>query len=219
MKIKSIILFVMLILTAASLSGCMTASFSGNYVVRAGTTLTGDLFVTSGNVTLGENSRVTGTIIMTSGNLIIGRGASVGGNVVLTSGNVAMAEQSVVHGDIILASSDINVRQASGSRVEGRITNNIAPYALTTLLKITLLCCVLPLILLVGVFLLLGMWLGRITKRTPQAPVAPAPAPDTAPSPQEDAQAKLKQLKSMLDEGLITESDYEAKKADILAKM
>lgn len=34
-----------------------------------------------------------------------------------------------------------------------------------------------------------------------------------------DPTEKLKQLKRMLDEELITEADYEAKKAEILAKM
>jgi hypothetical protein len=35
----------------------------------------------------------------------------------------------------------------------------------------------------------------------------------------DDAQTKLQNLKKMLDEGLITETDYEAKKTDILARM
>jgi outer membrane protein TolC len=40
-----------------------------------------------------------------------------------------------------------------------------------------------------------------------------------APAVVEDAQTKLQNLKKMLDEGLITETDYETKKADILTKM
>jgi hypothetical protein len=71
------------------------------------------------------------------------------------------------------------------------------------------------------------MWLGRSSKKktqvveaqaTAQAP-APVVAPVAATTAAEDAQTKLQQLKSLLDQGLITESDYEAKKADILSKM
>ena len=40
------------ILVTLLLNGCMSASFSGNYVVKSGETLRGDLFVTSGSVTL-----------------------------------------------------------------------------------------------------------------------------------------------------------------------
>jgi hypothetical protein len=35
----------------------------------------------------------------------------------------------------------------------------------------------------------------------------------------DDATQKIKQLKGMLDDGLITEADYEAKKAEILSKL
>jgi hypothetical protein len=45
-----------------------------------------------------------------------------------------------------------------------------------------------------------------------QPVVAPAPA-------QEDPVAKLKQLKEMLDAGLITQEEYDKKKAEILASM
>ena len=46
-----------------------------------------------------------------------------------------------------------------------------------------------------------------------QAPAAPAP------SVAEDPVQKLKQLKEMMDAGLIAESEYEAKKAEILSRM
>jgi hypothetical protein len=61
-----------------SLTGSVSASFSGNYVLWAGKTLNGDLFVTSGSVTLEQDSHVTGTIVLTSGELHIGRNAKVG---------------------------------------------------------------------------------------------------------------------------------------------
>jgi hypothetical protein len=38
-------------------------------------------------------------------------------------------------------------------------------------------------------------------------------------APQEDSMAKLKQLKDMLDAGLISQSEYDSKKTDILSRM
>jgi hypothetical protein len=67
--------------------------------------------------------------------------------------------------------------------------------------------------LLIAVILVLGVWLGRSSRK--RVEVVQAPAPQAT----EDAQSRLQQLKSLLDQGLITEADYEAKKADILAKM
>ena len=210
-----------LLLGALLLSGCMSASFEGNYVVQPGDTLRGNLFVTSGSVLLQEGSRVTGTIILTSGALHVGPNAEVGGDVVLTSGALYMAEGAVVHGDVILSSEDIQVQQDPGSTIEGVITYNIVPFATTFIAKGIFLFCVLPLVLLVALILLLGMWLGRSSKKKTQVVEAQASAQAPAPAPvmTEDAQTKLQQLKSLLDQGLITESDYEAKKADILSKM
>jgi uncharacterized membrane protein len=191
----------------------MSASFSGNYVLGAGKTLRGNLFVTSGSVTLEENSRVTGTIMLTSGVLHIGKNAQVGGDVVLTSGDVYLAEGSVIHGDLILSSDDGGLHQAPGSTVEGSISNNIAPFVGSVLTKGVLLYCILPIVLLIVIILVLGTWLGRQSKKRPEKVQAPATAVA------EDAQTKLQNLKKMLDEGLISETDYETKKADILAKM
>jgi cytoskeletal protein CcmA (bactofilin family) len=205
--------FIILVLAALSLTGCLSTSFSGDYTVKSGTTLQGDLFVTEGIVTLEQNSRVTGTIMLTSGQLRIGRNAQVSGNVVLTSGDVYMADGAVVHGDVILSSEGSSVIQAPTSRIEGRITHDIAPYAISTTVKIVLLCCVLPIVILVILFLVLGVWLCRITRRKPQVVQAPAPVAT------EDVQQKLEKLKSLLDQGLISQTDYEAKKADILSKM
>ena len=73
--------------------------------------------------------------------------------------------------------------------------------------------CVLPIGLLIAVILLLGVWLGKASKKKAQAVQAPATVVT------DDVQQKLATLKSMLEQGLITGTDYEAKKADILAKM
>lgn len=202
-----------MILTVLLLSSCMSASFSGNYILKEGKTLHGNLFVTSGSVTMEENSRVTGTIMLTSGELRIGKNAQVGGDVVLTSGDVYMAEGSVIHGDLILSSSDIGVHQSPGATIEGNTTTDIAPFAIGLVTKGFLLYCVLPIVLLIAIILGLGTWLGRQSKK--RAEVVQAPA--TAIS--EDAKTKLENLKKMQDEGLISKDDYETKKADILSKM
>jgi hypothetical protein len=202
-----------LLLGALLLAGCMSTSFSGNYVLQPGETLRGNLFVTSGSVTLQEGSRVTGSIVLTSGELHIGQNAQVGKDVVLTSGALYMADGAVVHGDVILSSQDIAVQQAPGSQVEGSITYNIAPFIISTLTRGLLLYCVLPIVLLIALILVLGLWLGRASRKGAQVAQAPAPVAT------EDAQQKLQKLKAMLDEGLITETDYETKKAEILSKM
>jgi hypothetical protein len=204
---------IVIILAALLLSSCTSASFSGNYVLKEGKTMRGNLFVTSGSVTMQENSRVTGTIMLTSGELRIGKNAQVGGDVVLTSGDVYMAEGSVIHGDLILSSSDIGVHQAPGSTIEGNTTTDIAPFAISLATKGFLLYCVLPIALLIALILGLGTWLGRQSKKRSEA----AQAPTAVVS--EDAKTKLENLKKMLDEGLISKDDYETKKAEILSKM
>jgi hypothetical protein len=206
-------LFITLLVVSVLLTGCWSASFSGNYVLKEGKTLRGNLFVTSGSVTMEANSRVTGTIFLTSGELRIGKNAQVGGDVVLTSGDLYMADGSVIHGDLILSSSDIGVHQAPGATIEGNTTSDIAPFAISLLTKGFLLYCVLPIGLLILLILGLGTWLGRQSKKRVEVVQAPAAAVS------EDAQTKLQNLKKMLDDGLITQTDYEAKKADILSKM
>jgi cytoskeletal protein CcmA (bactofilin family) len=209
-KLKSTFL---LLLAALLLAGCMSTSFSGDYVVQSGHTLRGNLVATSGSVTLEENSRVTGSVILTSGELHLGQNAQVGKDVVMTSGALYMAQGSVVRGDVILSSQDIDVYQEPGSQVDGQITTNIAPFVVSFAVKGLLLYCVLPIVILIAIILVLGVWLGRSSRKRAQA------APAASPLVDEDAQQKLLKLKTMLDQGLITEADYDAKKAEILSKM
>jgi uncharacterized membrane protein len=202
-----------LVIAALLLTGCTSASFSGNYILKSGTTLRGNLFVTSGSVTLEENSHMTGTVLLTSGELHIGKNAQVGGDVVLTSGALYLAEGSVVHGDVILANSEIGVHLSPGATVEGNTTYNIAPFVIGLVIKSVLLYCILPIVILIAIMIGLGTWLGRQSKK--RVEVVKAPATPAG----EDAQAKLQSLKKLLDEGLIAQTDYEAKKAEILSKM
>jgi len=58
-----------------------------------------------------------------------------------------------------------------------------------------------------------GMTLGQMMTQTMQG------SGQAAQAPAEDPMAKLQQLKKMLDAGLITQDEYDQKKADILAQM
>ena len=204
---------IILLLATLLLNSCMSASFSGNYILREGKILNGNLFVTSGSVTLEENSRVTGTIMLTSGELHIGENAQVGGDVVLTSGALYLADGAIVHGGVILASQDIGVHQSPGSTIEGNITSDIAPFAIAVLTKGIFLYCVLPIAIFIAFILGLGTWLGRQSRKRVQTEQTPVPTVI------EDSKTKLQNLKKLLDEGLITPTDYESKKADILSTM
>jgi cytoskeletal protein CcmA (bactofilin family) len=195
----------MVLVVVALMTGCVGQIVtSGHYTLASGDTVRGDLLITSGDIVLEEGSRVTGTVFMTSGNLDID--GVVGGDVLLTSGNVNLGPDAVVRGDILGTSG--NVRQADGARVEGRISTNAAGpnvaggYVMRLLAQV----CGIPLILL-GVLIYLLAGRGRSK---------PAASPEPAPA---DPAHRIAQLKSMLDDGLLTEAEYEAKKADILARM
>ena len=59
--------------------------------------------------------------------------------------------------------------------------------------------------------------IGEVNNSAPSAPAsAPAPVQNVSGS---DAMEKINSLKQMLDGGLISQEDFEAKKADILSKM
>ncbi len=60
-----------------------------------------------------------------------------------------------------------------------------------------------------------GQAMGQAIQQSLATPQPPAPAADAADSPQ----AKLAQLKGLLDAGLITQADYDTAKADILKKL
>jgi hypothetical protein len=157
---------------------------------------------------------------MTSGDL--DANGEIDGDIVMSSGKVNLGPTAIVHGDIRGTSGNVN--QAEGSRVEGQILEQsgftIGPRQILGLL---LRCCLLPLLLLGLPILLLVFFFRR--RRAAPSPAAPpdqgeTPAtPAPAPASSEDPKQKLKQLKEMLDEGLVTEAEYEAKKTEILAGM
>jgi len=203
------ILFALIILLT---SGCATASTSGNYTLRSGNTLQGNLIITSGTATIEENSHVTGSIIMTSGNLFIH--GEVDGNIVLSSGKITLGPTAIVHGGIKGASDEIS--QADGSQVGGQIMEQsvftIGP--LQTLGSLFS-CCLLPL-------LFLGLLIFFLRRRRRVSSAAPSDqdiTPTHIPAAPEDSKQRLTRLKEMLDEDLITEDEFESKKTEILAGM
>lgn len=53
----------------------------------------------------------------------------------------------------------------------------------------------------------------------PEPAPAPAPVPPPAPEPEDEVTQKLKKLKVLFEKQLITQDEYEAKKADILSQL
>lgn len=194
-------------------TGCATVSTSGGYTLESGRTLRGNLVITSGVATLEEGSRVTGNVLMTSGNLQVD--GEIDGDIVMFSGNISLGPEAIVHGDIRGTSG--TVQPAEGAQVLGQISTNQSAFRIGWGIFASLfaLFCILPLVLIGGLILLVVAV--RRGRRTSQPPV-PAAQPQV-PTPSEDPAQKLKQLKQMLDDGLIAEADYETKKAEILAAM
>ena len=196
----------LLILITFMTVGCATVSTSGNYTLQSGKTLRGNLVVTSGNATLEENSRVTGDVFITSGNL--DANGEVDGNILVTSGNVSLGPEALVKGDITATSGNIN--QAEEAQVNGQISSNQSTFTIGGgfFARLFGLFCLLPLLLLGGLIFLLVALVRRKPTAISEKPVA-----------NDTDTLKLRQLKQMMDDGLITETEYEAKKADILAAM
>jgi cytoskeletal protein CcmA (bactofilin family) len=119
---KRTLTLVLLVLFTVLVSGCGAVSTSGDYTLKSGETLRGNLLITSGHATVGERSRVTGSVFMTSGALDLQADAEIEGDVFMTSGNVYLGTRAVVRGDVISTSG--HVTRAEGARVEGKISSS-----------------------------------------------------------------------------------------------
>lgn len=205
---KRSIRFVLLVLIAGLVAACGTISTHGDYTLESGQTVRGDLMITSGNATLEEGSRVTGNVFMTSGDLYAD--GEVDGDILLTSGDIELGPNAYVHGDVKGTSG--RVTQADGARVGGQVSTRQSSFSVGFPLfsRFLLLCCLLPLVVIVAIIVLIVALVRR--RPAPAAPVQPPAAAD-------DPSQKLRQLKAMLDDGLIAEEEYEAKRAEILANM
>jgi len=162
--------------------------------------------VTSGSYTLRSGETLRGDLVVFSGHVTLEE--QIEGNVVMTSGDVYLRPGVVVHGDVIGTSG--HVHRAEGARVEGQVSTDASSFSVSGgfIAELIGTYCVLPLVVL-GALIYLLVGFGR------RRPAAPAQAPAAS----EDPTQKLKQLQEMLDSGLITEADYEAKKAEILSRM
>lgn len=204
MKTYSKILFLLIALLS---TGCMTVATSGEYTLESGRTLRGDFIMTSGEATLKEGSRVTGNVIMTSGTLNVD--GQVDGDILFSSAkSINLGPKSVVTGDIRGASGDIF--QAEGSQVGGQIANSETfTFGTAFFAKALGILCGIPLALIFSAV----YWVSSRRKMKSEPDLQQVDSRKDGPT------AQLKQLKQMMEEGLINEADYETKKADVLAKL
>ncbi len=146
---KRLVMIILLIALTGFISACSGRIVtSGNYTLRSGETLNGDLTMTSGNAVLEAGSRVTGSILMTSGDLEID--GEVEGDVVMTSGDINLGADAYVHGDITTTSGDF--RRAEGARVDGDIFTEDTGFNGNVITNIIGRILILPIIIIVFVF-------------------------------------------------------------------
>lgn len=206
-------------LMAAFLSGCVGTVFDPNYTLESGETYRGTLVLPSGNAWLEEDSTVLGNVIILSGNLMVE--GEVRGSILMTSGNITLGPQALITGSIFLTSGE--VQRAPGSEVRGQLSRNPASFGWWFLVR----CCLVPLVILIVLVLLIAV-LARATSRrrenltTPPQPIQTLPpqSPEVGDQPTSlEPAARLKQLKELHENGLITSAEYETKKAEILSRL
>lgn len=114
-----VVLLTLLTLLALQPPGVVTSVTSGDYVVPAGTTVSGVLFISSpGVVTIEDGARVDGEIVMGSGVLYVN--GDVGGGIFSLSGEVHLGPNAVVQGHVTVTSVPFEPTPSA------RIENNLA---------------------------------------------------------------------------------------------
>ena len=93
--------------------------FGGNYNLKSGETLSGDLVVFGGNVNIEENALVQGSIVVFGGNVTLD--GTMEGDLVIFGGAGSLGPKSVVEGDLVTVGGSVS--RADGSVVKGEITN------------------------------------------------------------------------------------------------
>lgn len=96
--------------------------FGGNYTLKSGETLNGDLVVFGGNVEIQEDALVEGSIVVFGGNVTMD--GTMEGDLVIFGGAGSLGPKSVVEGDLVTVGG--SVTRADGSVVRGEITNEPA---------------------------------------------------------------------------------------------
>lgn len=93
----------------------------GNYTLKSGETLDGNLFVIGGNATIEEGATLNGEIVVAGGNLSIS--GLVNGNIFATGGSVSLEETANIQGNISTLGG--NLDRAVGATVSGEISNDL----------------------------------------------------------------------------------------------
>ncbi|OGO10793.1 MAG: hypothetical protein A2Y93_12780 [Chloroflexi bacterium RBG_13_68_17] len=91
--------------------------FGGDYTLRDGETLTGDLVVLGGNVTLETGSVVDGSVFLMGGNAEMG--GAVERDVALFGGNLTLSGTARIGGDVTVFGG--NLRREEGAIVSGQV--------------------------------------------------------------------------------------------------
>ena len=91
--------------------------FGGDFVLKSGEVLLGDLVLFGGNATLEAGSRVNGDVFLMGGNAEIA--GEVTGDVALLGGNVELLATAHVYGDAVAIGG--NLIRAAGARVDGQV--------------------------------------------------------------------------------------------------
>ncbi len=119
-----------------------------------------------------------------------------------------LGPKSVVHGDIMATSG--NLHRAEGSQVKGEVAMEATSFPIGRGVIAGLLgsVCAVPLFFFAMLIALIVIFVRR----------RPAPMAEPATTAVAPAQ-KLQQLQRMLEGDLITEADFENKKAEILSSM
>lgn len=155
-------------------AGCRAVT-GGNYVLRSGETLSGDLTVSGGHATLEQGSRVTGSLFVTGGSTEAN--GQIDGDVSVTGGSINFGPTSVVRG--VLHETGGGIRIAQGADVRYGQPSPFGSSArpagtLATVLFMGLLALAVAL-----VFLLMT----RTTRGAPSQPTFGGGAAGTGPTP------------------------------------
>lgn len=159
----------MILMLALFTVGCQVVS-GGNYTLRNGQTMSGDLAVIGGNSNLEQGSRVTGSVWVTGGNLTAN--GQIDGDVPVTGGNVNFGPSAVVKGAVSKTGGNVDI--APGAMVQDVETPVIRSLP-KWLGNIAAVVIIVPLMIVVAIIVLLSL----LTNRGP-SPQAAAQASSIA---------------------------------------
>ena len=117
------ILFTTLALPAQALAGSSNSElndelvFGGNFTLRSGQTLNGDLVVFGGSATLEDGSLVTGSVVLIGGNILIN--GTVEGSVAGIGGCPTLTSTASVRGDVVTIGCQLSDEEKT--RVAGSV--------------------------------------------------------------------------------------------------